>query len=75
MKQRIVIVLAQLHIVLGGSPNSSAWQNLRELPQQIIDHHSHAAVLWARGGSQRHCSPAIRKPDSFGHAAAGPGQA
>jgi carbonic anhydrase len=41
----IVIALAQLHIVLGGKPDSSALHNLRDLPAQIMDHHSHAAIL------------------------------
>lgn len=31
----IVIALAQLHVVLGGSPQSSALDNLRELPSQL----------------------------------------
>lgn len=41
----IVIALAQLHVVLGGSPNSSAVTNLRELPGQIAGLHGHAAIL------------------------------
>jgi len=41
----ILIVLGQVHIVLGGSPQSSAWQNLRELPAQLADFHGPAAVL------------------------------
>ncbi|MDH2424314.1 bifunctional SulP family inorganic anion transporter/carbonic anhydrase [Sphaerisporangium sp. TRM90804] len=54
----VVIALAQLHIVLGGQPQRSAIENLAELPQQIIDNHSHAVavgvltiavlVLWPR---------------------------
>ncbi|MGC0422184.1 SulP family inorganic anion transporter [Embleya sp. AB8] len=31
----VVIALAQLHVVLGGAAQRSAWQNLRELPHQI----------------------------------------
>jgi carbonic anhydrase len=41
----VVIALAQIHIVLGGSPQSSAWANLRELPGQIIGLHSPAALV------------------------------
>ncbi|MFF5206979.1 SulP family inorganic anion transporter [Streptosporangium sp. NPDC000396] len=38
----VVIALSQLHVVLGGSPQRSAIENLVELPQQIIDNHNHA---------------------------------
>jgi len=31
----VVIALAQLHVVLGGAPQHSAWENLRELPHQV----------------------------------------
>ncbi|MYS79507.1 SulP family inorganic anion transporter [Embleya scabrispora] len=31
----VVIALAQLHVVLGGAPQRSAWENLRELPTQV----------------------------------------
>ncbi|MCP3169102.1 SulP family inorganic anion transporter [Myxococcus qinghaiensis] len=41
----ILIVLGQVHIVLGGSPQSSAFQNIKELPEQIIGLHGPAAVL------------------------------
>lgn len=41
----IVIALAQMHVLLGGSPESSAWKNLKELPQQVIDVHTHSAIL------------------------------
>ncbi|WP_460368394.1 SulP family inorganic anion transporter [Actinocorallia lasiicapitis] len=40
----VVLVLAQIHIVLGGTPQHSALENLSELPGQIMAHHS-AAVL------------------------------
>lgn len=40
----IVIVLSQVHVILGGAPQSSAWQNLRELPAQLVGYHD-AAVL------------------------------
>jgi carbonic anhydrase len=41
----ILIVLGQLHIVLGGAPQSNAWANLRELPGQIMDLHGPATIL------------------------------
>jgi carbonic anhydrase len=41
----ILIVLGQLHIVLGGSPQSNAWANLRQLPQQLAHLHGPATVL------------------------------
>ena len=41
----ILIVLGQLHIVLGGAPQSSAWRNLGELPGQIADLHGPATLL------------------------------
>ncbi|HEX5749966.1 MAG TPA: SulP family inorganic anion transporter [Archangium sp.] len=41
----ILIVLGQLHIVLGGAPQSNAWANLRELPGQIAGLHGPATLL------------------------------
>lgn len=41
----ILIVLGQLHIVLGGSPQANAWQNLKELPGQIAELHGPATIL------------------------------
>lgn len=41
----IVIALGQAHIVLGGTPESSAWENLRELPGQIATLHGHSTFL------------------------------
>lgn len=41
----ILIVLGQLHIVLGGSPQANAWQNIKELPGQIADLHGPATIL------------------------------
>ncbi|WP_375768193.1 SulP family inorganic anion transporter [Archangium gephyra] len=41
----ILIVLGQLHIVLGGAPQSNAWANLRELPGQVADLHGPATIL------------------------------
>jgi len=54
----VVIALSQLHIVLGGKPQTSALGNILELPSQIVNNHSHAVmvgiltigvlVVWAR---------------------------
>ncbi|GAA1508300.1 SulP family inorganic anion transporter [Sphaerisporangium rubeum] len=54
----VVIALAQLHVVLGGKPQRSAVENLLELPNQLVNNHSHAVavgvltigllVLWPR---------------------------
>ncbi|MBB2942615.1 carbonic anhydrase [Actinoplanes lutulentus] len=41
----LVIAVSQIHVLLGGSPQSSAWQNLRDLPAQIATHHGVAALL------------------------------
>jgi carbonic anhydrase len=41
----ILIVLGQVHIVLGGSPQSNAWNNLRELPGQVMNLHGTATML------------------------------
>ncbi len=41
----VQITLAQLHIVLGGMPESSALRNLRELPGQVADLHGPATSL------------------------------
>ncbi|MFI9571270.1 SulP family inorganic anion transporter [Microbispora rosea] len=41
----VVIALSQLHIVLGGSPQRSALENVLELPAQIIDNHTHAVMI------------------------------
>ncbi|WP_224240845.1 SulP family inorganic anion transporter [Hyalangium gracile] len=41
----ILIALSQLHIVLGGAPQSNAWKNLGELPRQIADLHGPATIL------------------------------
>ncbi|TQJ02129.1 carbonic anhydrase [Amycolatopsis cihanbeyliensis] len=41
----VTIVLGQLHIVLGGSPQSSAIDNILQLPGQIIGHHDAAALI------------------------------
>lgn len=39
------IALAQLHVVLGGSPQSSVLANLRELPAQVLDLHAPAVAV------------------------------
>jgi carbonic anhydrase len=41
----LVIVLSQLHVVLGGSPQSSAIKNLIELPGQLLEMHGAATGL------------------------------
>jgi carbonic anhydrase len=41
----ILIVLSQVHIVLGGAPQSNAWKNLSELPGQLADLHGPATAL------------------------------
>ena len=41
----ITIALAQLHIVLGGAPESQALENLLALPAQLMDLHAPAAFL------------------------------
>ncbi|TDQ49553.1 SulP family inorganic anion transporter [Actinorugispora endophytica] len=41
----ITIALAQLHVVLGGDPQSSAVANIMELPRQVMDNHSPAVAV------------------------------
>ncbi|MFI6292086.1 SulP family inorganic anion transporter [Nonomuraea sp. NPDC050790] len=41
----VVIALSQLHIVLGGSPQTSAIANLIELPAQIAANHDHGFAV------------------------------
>ncbi|GAA2910819.1 SulP family inorganic anion transporter [Streptosporangium fragile] len=41
----VTIALAQLHVVLGGSPQPSAIENVIELPHQIIHNHTHAVFV------------------------------
>ncbi|MEV4895989.1 SulP family inorganic anion transporter [Nonomuraea sp. NPDC055795] len=41
----VVIALSQLHVVLGGSPQTSAVANLIELPAQIAAHHDHGFAV------------------------------
>ncbi|MFI6516028.1 SulP family inorganic anion transporter [Spirillospora sp. NPDC050679] len=43
----VVLILAQVHIVLGGKPQHSALENLRELPGQMLHPQSHPALLGA----------------------------
>ncbi|MCP2262176.1 carbonic anhydrase [Streptoalloteichus tenebrarius] len=42
-----VIAISQLHIVLGGQPESSVLANLRDLPAQLVGHHDAAALVGA----------------------------
>ncbi|GIM91808.1 carbonic anhydrase [Paractinoplanes toevensis] len=41
----LVIALSQVHVLLGGDAQSSAWRNLRDLPAQIAGHHGVSMVL------------------------------
>ncbi len=41
----VVIALSQLHVVLGGTPQRSALENILELPEQIAHNHSPAVVI------------------------------
>jgi carbonic anhydrase len=41
----LVIALSQVHVLLGGDPQSSAWRNLRDLPAQLAGHHGISMVL------------------------------
>ncbi|HEX8698985.1 MAG TPA: SulP family inorganic anion transporter [Myxococcaceae bacterium] len=41
----ILIVLGQMHIVLGGSPKANAWLNVGQLPAQLASLHVPALVL------------------------------
>lgn len=41
----VVIVLGQLHVVLGGKPQANALLNIRELPAQLADLHGAATIL------------------------------
>ncbi|PWW62517.1 SulP family inorganic anion transporter [Actinokineospora spheciospongiae] len=41
----VTIVLGQLHVLLGGAAGTSAWENISELPGQLLDLHSPAAFI------------------------------
>ncbi|QBI54755.1 SulP family inorganic anion transporter [Streptomonospora litoralis] len=41
----VTIALAQLHVLLGGDPQSSAPANIAELPRQLADNHTPAVVV------------------------------
>lgn len=41
----VTIVLGQLHVILGGTAQSSALKNLAELPGQVVGHHSAATLI------------------------------
>jgi carbonic anhydrase len=41
----ITIALAQLHVVMGGSPESKALANLLDLPRQVFDLHGAATMI------------------------------
>ncbi|MFF0148114.1 SulP family inorganic anion transporter [Amycolatopsis sulphurea] len=41
----VTIVLGQLHVILGGKAQSSALDNLAELPRQLVEHHGAATLI------------------------------
>jgi len=41
----VTIVLGQLHVILGGKAQSSALENIAELPGQIVAHHDSATIV------------------------------
>ncbi|MCW2914379.1 MAG: Carbonate dehydratase [Actinomycetia bacterium] len=41
----VILVLAQIHVMLGGRSQGSALVNLRELPGQVAAHHSRATLI------------------------------
>ncbi|NMO53147.1 bifunctional SulP family inorganic anion transporter/carbonic anhydrase [Actinoplanes sp. TBRC 11911] len=41
----LVIALSQIHVVLGGAPQSEAWHNIRDLPAQISGIHGASVLL------------------------------
>ncbi|OFB38827.1 carbonic anhydrase [Mycolicibacterium sp. (ex Dasyatis americana)] len=41
----VTIALQQVHVLLGGSSNSSAWANISELPAQLVSAHWPAVLL------------------------------
>ncbi|MDX1879041.1 bifunctional SulP family inorganic anion transporter/carbonic anhydrase [Mycolicibacterium sp. 141076] len=41
----ITIALQQLHVLLGGKSNSSAWENIHELPAQLMNVHGPGFLL------------------------------
>lgn len=41
----IVIALSQVHVVLGGAPQSHAWRNIRDLPAQIAGNHGASLLI------------------------------
>ncbi|GIJ52113.1 carbonic anhydrase [Virgisporangium aliadipatigenens] len=41
----VVIALSQVHVLLGGEPQSSAARNLRDLPAQLIERHDAAVTV------------------------------
>ncbi|WP_186296229.1 SulP family inorganic anion transporter [Mycobacterium tilburgii] len=43
----ITIMLQQIHVLMGGSSHSSAWQNLIALPNGILNHELHEVITGA----------------------------
>jgi carbonic anhydrase len=41
----VTIALQQIHVLLGGASQSSAWQNIKALPLGIVNHHLHDVIV------------------------------
>lgn len=41
----VVIVISQVHVLLGGSASANTWHNLRDLPAQVTDLHEPATFI------------------------------
>ena len=41
----VTIALAQLHVLLGGAPGTGAWENITQLPAQLLGLHTGDAVV------------------------------
>lgn len=41
----ITIALQQMHVLLGGKSNSSAWENIEQLPAQVMNIHGPGFLL------------------------------
>jgi carbonic anhydrase len=41
----VILVLSQVHVMLGGRPQGSALANLWQLPGQVAEHHSRATLI------------------------------
>jgi carbonic anhydrase len=41
----VTIVLQQIHVLMGGSSHSSAWENIKALPSGILHHELHEVIV------------------------------